>query len=149
MKRNDFFKKAIAGTVALFSINWNAIAGKKVYKQEKPMLTDGALNRFFAKCEEERNERPLTEAITDTRAFVEKYFTYISPEQRERIRGIKEADWRNIQSILRDVKQKRGLVEFKFINKPGGSDIIAKCQIQTSLMQKGRTQVELKKFIIE
>ena len=149
MKRNDFFKKAIAGTVALFSINWAALAKKKEYKQDKPLLTDGALNRFFAKCDEERNDRPLTEAITDTKAFVEKYFSYISPQQQERIRGIKKADWRNIQSILSDVKRKRGMVEFKFINKPGIAEEVAQCQIQTRLLNKGNPQGELKKFIIE
>ncbi len=149
MKRNDFFKKAIAGTVALFTVNWAAFSKKMELKQDKPLLTDGALNRFFAKCEEERNDKPLTEAITDTKAFVEKYFSYISPQQQERIRNIKTADWKNIQAILRDVKRKRGSVEFKFINRPGIGDLVAECQIETRLLQKGPSPAELRKFIIQ
>jgi hypothetical protein len=150
MKRNHFLKKAIGGTIALFTFKWTAIAQKKEFRPEdKPLLTDGALNRFFAKCEEERNDGPLDEAIVNTRAFLEKYFSYISPQQRDRIAQIKKGEWRRIQAILRDAKQRKGSVDFKFINKPGNVDTVAQCAIHTRLLEKGNTQVELRKFIIQ
>lgn len=117
--------------------------------EEKPLLTDGALNRFFAECEEERNDGPLNEAIADTRSFVEKYFSYISPQQRDRIAKLKREEWGGIQAILSEVKQGRGSVEFKFINKPGIPEIVQECAIQTRLLEKGNTQAELRKFVIE
>lgn len=150
MKRSHFLKKFIAGTIALISFKWAAIAKKKEFRlEDKPLLTDGALNRFFAKCEEEKNDGPLDEAIDNTKAFLEKYFSYISPQQRDRIAHIKRGEWRSIQAILRDVKQRKGSVDFKFINKPGKIDTVAECGIHTRLLEKGNTQVEIRKFIIQ
>ena len=149
MKRNVFIKKAITGTVALFAFK-GFVFGKRQGKnpQDKPILTDGALNRFFAKCDEENNLRPYDEAIGNTRAFIEKYFNYKTDRQKERIRQFRRSEWRGIQGILSDAKQKRGTVDFKFINKPGMPDEIAECQIVVKLIQSGIRQTELKKFII-
>lgn len=149
MKRNDFIKRAIAGTLTLFAIKGFAFGKKQeINSQDKPILTDGALNRFFAKCEEENDLRPYDEAISDTRVFIEKYFNYISDRQKERIRQFRRSEWRGIQGILNDAKQKKGAVDFKFINKPGMPDEIAECQIVVKLLQKGIRQAELKKFVI-
>lgn len=149
MKRNDFLKKAIAGTVALFSFGWAALARKSEDKKsEKPPLTPGNLNKFFAKYERNRADQPLNESIADAKTFVDKYFSYISPEQKTRIGQIKKEEWRQIQSILSDMKQRKGTVDFKFINKEGMPDIVANCQIEIRLQKIGFKDIEIKKFVI-
>ncbi|MBI5858498.1 MAG: hypothetical protein HZB42_12740 [Sphingobacteriales bacterium] len=149
MKRNDFIKRTIAGTLSLFAVNWAAFGRKKeIDNQDKPILTDGALNRFFAKCNEENNLRPYDEAISNTRAFIEKYFNYVSTRQQERIRQFGRAEWRGIRGILSDAKLKKGIIDFKFINKPGVGEEVAECQILVKLLQNGPRPEELKKFII-
>lgn len=152
MKRNDFLKKGVAGLVAVVGITLAAFSRKKEDKEQpKPPLTPGNLNRFFEKYEHERPDRSLNEAITDARTFVDKYFTYISPQQKERIGRITKEEWEGIQAILRDLKRRKGKVEFEFINKPGELDIAANCEIVTRLLNKniGAGNVELKKFLIQ
>lgn len=150
MKRTDFLKKAIAGIVALAAISLSAFAKRKGVKEpEKPPLTPGNLNSFFARYEREKHDRALNEAITNAKAFVNKYFSYISPQQKERIMRLRKSDWEGIQNIIRDMKQGRGTVEFKFINKPGILDVIAECSIETYLKQPGASDIVLRKFVIQ
>jgi hypothetical protein len=138
MKRNDFLR-GIAGAAALFAANWGTMAQIRLYKQEdKPLLTASNLNRLFTKWEEEKNDGPLKEAATDTRAFLDKYFS-ISPQQRRTIARMKETDWQNIKAVINDTRQKKGTVDFQFVEKQG-----EQCQTQLRLVKKELTRQQVK-----
>lgn len=150
MKRNDFLKKAFAGAVAVFALGRQAFSRlTDPAGQRKPPLTPGNLNRFFAKYEQGNADRSLNLAITDAKAFVEKHFSYISPQQKERIGKIKKEDWEGIQSVINDLKLKKGRIEFTFINKPGIGDWVAECDIEARLLQIGPEKVEIRKYLVQ
>lgn len=132
MKRNQFIRHALAGTAALFAANWGTLAQIREYKQQdKPLLTEANLNRFFDKCKAENNFLPFDEAAKDTRGFLEKYFS-ISPEQKKTIARMNEENWKNIQSVIKDARNDKGLLNFKFVQSRGQGY----CSTEIRLMQK-------------
>lgn len=149
MKRNEFLRRIMTSCVAVLALGRLAFSRIATpARQRKPPLTPGNLNRFFARYERERADRSLNEAITDARSFVEKHFSYISPQQEARINKITKEEWQGIQNIINDLKRKRGKIEFKFVNKPGSEDWFAECMIETRLLENGPAYVELKKHLI-
>ena len=116
MKRDQFLGNVLAGTAALYAANWETMAQIREYKHpNKPLLTEANLNRFFGKCKDEKNLLPFEEAINYTKVFLEKYFS-ISQEQKNTISRMNADNWENIQSIIKDAREDKRIVDFKFEN---------------------------------
>lgn len=132
MKRSDFFKTTAAGVAALFAANWGTLAQIRQYKHaDKPLLTEANLNRLVGKWQAEKKNGPFREAITNTKEFLDKYFS-ISPQQRETIARLSEDQWKEIQSVLQDVLEKKGTLNFKFLNI---NAVRTECRTEMKLMK--------------
>ena len=149
MKRNDFLKKALAGTAALFAVNWGTLAEIREYKHpDKPLLTEANLNRFFSNLELRRSDGSLEEAMTDTKAFLDKNFS-ISPQQKLTIERMTVADWENIKSIVTDARDQKGLLQFKFENVRRAECRTNMMLVKQNVQNLSNKKLEIRKYVIQ
>lgn len=116
MDRRNFIRTNITGIVtAGFIANWGTVSQIRNYlDQEKPLLTENNLNRFFTKSARNKElEKHIGEAIESLGRFLDNYFS-ASPAQQKMIENFHEEDRQQLTELLKQAAEERKIPVFRF-----------------------------------
>ena len=119
MNRRFFLKRNVTGLLtAGFIANWGTMEQIRNYmNEEKPLLTENNLNRFFARSARNKELKNHTdEAVENLGNFLDHYFSP-SPAQRKMIESFIEEDRQRLNRLLRQSSEENKIPQFKFGNR--------------------------------
>lgn len=116
MDRRVFLKKNLSGAFgAAFLANWGTIDQIRQYiQQDKPLLTEKNLNRFFATASRKKElDTHLRHANENTVQFLEDNFS-LSPMQQKIVKNFTNEDLQQLQELIKTALDEKIVPTFKF-----------------------------------
>ncbi len=116
MDRRVFLKKNLSGAfAAAFLVNWGTIDQIRQYIQDdKPLLTEKNLNRFFAKASRKGDlSTHLNHANENTLEFLENNFS-LSPMQQKTVKGFTTEDLQQLKELIKTALDEGKVPTFNF-----------------------------------